>query len=494
MTLPELLAAVQMRFPALTIHPRQVAHTAFWQLAPDDLVALGEFLRDQATPHFDLLLDINLVGDRLEYQLVSRSARQRLRLSVPAHPTPPSLAFIWPAAAWAESQIAARHGLAFAGHPRPGDPFAPTQTANTTTVWAGERMPTTVNGLRVDLEEQNEVVQRAMPRLGYRYCAIERRLCERPYDQGGALLARLDAAAPLHADLAYALAVEALLGVDVPPHAQRLRMIAAELSRIANHLRWLSNLPCPADTPARRYALYAEQTTRDLLRRISNHPLGCDWIVPGGLRGAPDDGLTHLLHDRHADLVRLVSAFEQALNEQVDLFRRLSGIGVLDPGTALGLGVTGPCLRASGIAYDVRRTFPYAGYAESEFEVPVMKNGDAEARLRIRMAEIRAALNLLGQLVSDLDKTDGQAVNAFAPGTLPAALPAGSVYVGVESPRGELGLYLIADGSPHLACAAVRGPSLANLSALPLITGGLLAAQVALVLDSLDISVGEAER
>lgn len=110
------------------------------------------------------------------------------------------------------------------------------------------------------------------------------------------------------------------------------------------------------------------------------------------------------------------------------------------------------------------------------------------------MAEIRAALNLLGQLVSGLDKTNGQPVNAFAPGTLPPALPTGAVYIGVESPRGELGIYLIADGSPHLACAAVRGPSLANLSALPLITGGLAPAQVAFVLDSLDVSVGEAER
>ncbi len=494
MSSPDLLDAVRMRFPDLQIQAGPATHTAFWRLGTVDLPALGEFLRDQATPHFDLLLDLNLVDDRLEYQLVSRSARQRLRLSVPGMPPPTSLAFVWPAANWLESQLTAHHGLSFVGHPQPGVPFVPTQVADTMVVWAGDRLPTSITGLRIDLELEGATVRRAMPRLGYRHCGIERRLCEHPYDRGGALLACLDAAAPMHADLAYALAVEALLGIEVPLRAQYIRVIAAELTRVAAHLRWLSGIVQAIDGPARAWVARAEQIFDALLRPINDRPVRPDLVIPGGLRNDPGDGLARALHARSDELAELPVVLERALYREVDLLKRLSGIGVLDPGTALGLGLTGPCLRASGIGYDVRRAFPYAGYAELEFDMPVIQNGDAEARLKIRLDEIRVSLHLLRQLESRLNQTSGQPVNAFTPGACPTVVPAGAVYVGVESPRGELGLYLVADGTSYPAYVAVRGPSLANLSALPLIGSGLSVAQVALVLDSLDVSIGEAER
>ncbi|MBN1933164.1 MAG: NADH-quinone oxidoreductase subunit C [Anaerolineae bacterium] len=494
---PALLAAVQTRFPDLEIAVGGFAQERVWTLSPSNLAQLGEFLRDETTPRYDLLLDINLIDDQLEYQLVSLSERQRLRLRLPCLPPPHSLAFVWPAANWLESQLFDLQGVSFQGHPQLGALFAPTDVPGAGAVWAGERLPTSVNGLCIDLDVDGGVVRRAAPRLGYRRCGLERRLSERPYARGSLLMARLDASAPFHADLAYALAVEALLGVEAPPRAQYARAIGAELARVASHLIWLSGLVqtvAGSIFAASVYAAQGAQSVRHLFQRLGGNPSLPDIVVPGGLRCDLAAGFERALRDLSVELEGLLLDLKRMLAANAAFLDGLGGIGVIDPGTALGLGLTGPCLRATGIAYDARRSFPYVGYEGLDFEVPVTNNGDAKARFRVRMAEMRASLDLIRQLEARLVETEGQPVDAFAPGKLPPTLPEGAIYAGVEAPRGELGVYLIANGTCHLAHAFVRGPSLANLSALPLMARDVPLEQVVTILDSLDVSVGEAER
>ncbi len=493
----DALAAVRVRFPDLEIEVGGTARDRLWQCSPSNLAQLGEFLRDETTPRYDLLLDINPVGNWLEYQLVSLASRQRLRLRVPRLPPPHSLAFVWPAANWLESQCFDLYSVAFNAHPQLGALFVPADAPGESTVWAGERQPTSIDGLRVDLEVDDGVVRRIAPRLGYRRCGLERRLSEQPYPQGCSLLARLDAAASFHADLTFALAVEALLGVEAPPRAQYARATGAELVRVASHLDWLSGLVQTVAGPewaAAALAAQGVQWVRAFFGRVGGNPICPGLIVPGGLLDDFVDESGGVLRDLCGELERLLGTLERMLASSFVFLDALQFSGVIDPGTALGLGLTGPCLRATGIAYDVRRSFPYAGYDDLEFEVPALRDGDAAANLGVRMAEMRASLDLLRQLQARLMKTAGEPVNAFAPGEPPPVLPEGAIYASVEAPRGELGVYLVADGAPHLAHAFVRGPSLANLSALPLMARGAPVGQIALILKSLDVSMGEVER
>ena len=182
---------------------------------------------------------------------------------------------------------------------------------------------------------------------------------------------------------------------------------------------------------------------------------------------------------------------ERAYLGRSGLAEQLQGVGVIDPGTALGLGLTGPCLRACGVGYDVRSAFPYAAYAALDVEPALAQDGDALSRCRVRLAEIGASLRLIEQL---LDRLPDGTINAFAPGSPPASLPEGRTYASVEGPRGEFGMLIGTDGSGTPSAAYIRGPSFANLSALPFIAAGLSREQAIVALDSLDVSIAEVER
>jgi NADH-quinone oxidoreductase subunit D len=236
-----------------------------------------------------------------------------------------------------------------------------------------------------------------------------------------------------------------------------------------------------------------------------------DLIVIGGLQNdtPPTFGArTRRLVD---DLEVWLDDLDSLVTQNTAFRSHLDGVGILDPGTALGLGVTGPCLRASGVEYDVRTAFPYASYHSLEVPVSVENNGDASARFRVRMAEMRASLHLIRQIVPRLSEGPVSALS-FDAVDLPA-LPEGQVYASVEGSRGELGVYLVShrptytstygntdasahrsSGATHLQRAHVRAPSFANLSALPYVARGHRVDQVNTLLDSLDISMGEVER
>jgi NADH:ubiquinone oxidoreductase subunit D len=295
-------------------------------------------------------------------------------------------------------------------------------------------------------------------------------------------------------DLAYARAVEQLLQVEPPPRAQALRVIYAELQRVASHLFWLAGFAQRLTDPLFALPAYAWQgRTRILehLQWLGGNPITPDVIGIGGLTKDMPPAMETRLEELLAFLDALLDDLECLLSDHNGWRDQIERVGVIDPGTAMGLGVTGPNLRACGIRYDVRSAFPYGGYGSLDIEIPVRSEGDAHARYLVRMGEMRASLSLVRQAASSLP---GGPVNAFADLDLPSLLPVGTVYASVEGARGELGILIVSDGSAHPQRVHIRGPSFANLSALSYMTQRVPTDQVTVILDSLDISMGEAER
>jgi NADH-quinone oxidoreductase subunit D len=304
----------------------------------------------------------------------------------------------------------------------------------------------------------------------------------------------MDAFSAMSCDLAYALALEQLLCIEVPPRAQWLRTIYGELGRLASHLYWCAQCAATPSGPpfaAPAYAWEGRIAILELFQQLGGNPLMPDVIAIGGLhRDTPSrfaDALTHLV----GQLETLLDDLESLISSHAGFRADMKHTGIIDPGTALGLGMTGPCLRASGIGYDVRRAFPYAAYGSLEMTVPTHHGCDADARYAVRMAEIRSSIDIIRQAQRHLEPGP---VNALPAGDALPPLPTSMAYASVEGPRGELGVLAVAAGQPRLAHVYVRAPSFANLSALRFVTYGRNIERFAVVLDSLDISMGEVER
>ncbi len=519
-------------------------------LSPVHLVEACEILRDAPETQYDLLLALTRVGDQVHYQLASSSYHRRLRLCVPlplareplVHEQNPSqqaagrwstidsLSPVWPAADWAEREAQDFWDLAFQrpGRPRHVDgehppalepllvrtPWDPAAMQGDSSLITGMRYPTSINGLLLRLSLDGERVVSLHPELGYRHIGLEKRMMDWPYVQGTLLMARMDGFSAMQGDLAYALAVEKLLVLEPPPRAQQLRAIYAELQRIASHLFWLVRLAQNLSDPtwvAPAYAWEARSAILELFQWLGGNPVTPDLVAIGGLQSDTPPAFEARIRSLVDDLEAWLEDLDVLLTQNLAFRSHLDGVGILDPGTALGLGVTGPSLRASGVGYDVRTAFPYTGYHSLEIPVPLEHDGDASARFRVRMAEMRASVHLIRQIVPRLSEGP---VNALDPeaGSLPV-LPEGPAYASVEGSRGELGVYLVSRRSAckptsgsteasarhsgsatHLQHVHVRAPSFANLSALPYVARGHRADQVSTLLDSLDVSMGEVER
>ena len=413
-----------------------------------------------------------------------------------------SLAFVWPAANWAEREAHDLWGIEFQGHPGLAPPLRGSDAdsgllptvPDATHLVGGRRYPSAIGGPLVRLKLDGERIVEARPELGYWHSGVEEQLRRWSPIQGVLLAARTDGFSAMHGDLAYALAAEKLLGVGPPPRAQHWRVIYGELQRIASHLYWLSgcvqNL-CGPSFAASAYAGEGRTAILDLFQWLGGNPIAPDVIAIGGLKQDAPPGLASRLRALLTELETLFDDLDRVLTHSRAFRSRLEGVGVIDPGTALGLGVTGPSLRATGIDYDVRTAFPYAGYDAIDISIPIGRGGDADARYQVRMAEMRASLEVIRQALSLLPTGP---VNAFPVDGVPPAFPKGAAYASVEGARGEWGILLVSDGSPHWQRAHVRGPSFANLSAVPFVMRELSLDQATVALDSLDISMSEVER
>jgi NADH-quinone oxidoreductase subunit D len=379
----------------------------------------------------------------------------------------------------------------------------------------GPQHPSTHGVLRLLLELDGETIITAIPDIGYLHTGVEKNMEAKTYVKAEVMSDRLDYMNNMGNNLAYCMAVEKLVGLDVPPRAQALRVILTELERINSHLVWVGTFGL--DLAAMSMFLYAfreREMILDIKELISGQRMMTTYFRPGGVwRDVPVEFETAVRNFLKL-FPRRVDEYESLLTKNPLFLDRLLGIGKLDAATALQHGVTGPMLRASGVNWDLRKARPYSGYEQYDFNVPVATEGDTYARYIVRIQEFRESMKIIEQALNKLPLGPVRSDNRkFVPpprselGVSMEALihhfklwtegfnaPAGSVYSAVESPRGELGVYIEGNSGPKPHRVHWRTPSFDNLSVLPKIVKGHLVADLVAILASVDIVLGDIDR
>ncbi|HUK30026.1 MAG TPA: NADH dehydrogenase (quinone) subunit D [Candidatus Acidoferrum sp.] len=391
-----------------------------------------------------------------------------------------------------------------------------TGAAKTMVLNMGPQHPSTHGVLRVVLELEGETVIKATPEIGYLHTGIEKTCEKLTYSQTITLTDRIDYLAPLSNNLGYCLAVEKLLGLEVPKRAQYIRVLLTELTRIASHLVWSGTHAI--DLGAMSVFLYCFREREEVLKifeMVSGQRMMTSYFRIGGLALEPPPGWL----DRVEKFLKLMTPrleeYENLLTGNRIWWARTKGIGIISAADAIGFGMSGPSLRSTGVNYDVRKYFPYSSYEEFEFDVPVRTEGDCFARYILRVAEVRESIKIVKQAIAKMPaegpiKTDAPGIvppqrekmktemesliyhfKIFTEGFSP---PPGEVYQRIESPRGELGVFVASDGSPKPYRVKFRTPSFVNLQALPKLVEGKLIADVVACIGTIDIVLGEVDR
>ena len=384
------------------------------------------------------------------------------------------------------------------------------------TINMGPQHPATHGVLRLLLELDGEIIVKSEPHIGYLHRGIEKLSESMTYPQALTLTDRLDYTSALSNNLAYCLAVEKLLDIKIPKRAQYLRVLMAELQRIAAHLLWVAThaLDLGAMTLL-FYAFRERETILEILELATGARLTPSFIRIGGL--ASDIPATFLPRVKAfvEDFPRRVDDYETLLTENIIWKKRTTNIAPMSAEECIRYGVTGPVLRASGLCYDVRKAYPYSSYEDFDFEIPLGSHGDVYDRYLVRMKEMRQSNRIVKQAAEKLP--DGPFAAVDAPLVVPpakeevgrdiAALirhfkimqegfrpPCGEVYASIESSKGELGFYLISDGTNKPFRMRIRPPSFINLAALPKMIEGQMVADVVAAIGSIDIVLGEIDR
>jgi NADH-quinone oxidoreductase subunit D len=386
----------------------------------------------------------------------------------------------------------------------------------TMTVNMGPQHPSTHGVLRLVLELDGEVIQSVMPTIGYLHTGIEKTAEQKKWQQVIPLVERMDYLGAQSNSLAYALAVEKLLGLEMPARVKDIRVLLAELQRIASHLIWLGTHGMEIGAVSMLFYAVRE---RELLLNINELIAGFrffpSYIRIGGLR----EDLARGFHEAvNAFLERFpgkIDEFEGLLTKNDIFRRRTEGVGVVSQDDAMQWGLVGPILRATGSDYDVRKYFPYLGYDTYTFNVPTATEGDVYARYRVRVAEMRESVKICKQAISRITPTGVWAcddtrvvpppkdkvysemealIQHFLIYSQGFTVPAGEVYVPIEGPRGEHGTYIVSDGTNRPWRVKMRAPSLMAIQALPSVVQGGLIADVVAVIGSNDVVMGDCDR
>ncbi len=355
----------------------------------------------------------------------------------------------------------------------------------------GPQHPSTHGVFRLKVTLDGEIVQDAEMRIGYLHRSMEKLAEERTYTQNIPFTDRIDYLAAMSNNLAYCLAAERLLGVEPPPRAQAIRVLFAELQRVASHA--MANGTFINDCGAWHTPLFHmfrdRERVLDMFEMTCGARLTTNYMRIGGVAFDLPDGLMPALRKFLDDMPERIADYEALLLENEILHARARGVGVLSPEMAINSSISGPALRATGVPWDLRKADPYCGYENYEFDIPVGERGDCFDRFLVRMAEVKQSLRILEQVYADMP--DGP---WLADVPLHARPEPGEVYARVESPRGELGFYLVSDGGPAPYRFHCRPPSLINLSALKEMSVGGTLADAIVTLGSIDIVVGEIDR
>ncbi|MDO8987642.1 MAG: NADH-quinone oxidoreductase subunit D [Coriobacteriia bacterium] len=354
----------------------------------------------------------------------------------------------------------------------------------------GPQHPSTHGVLRVIVEVDGEEVVAAESTLGYLHRGIEKLAETRRFDQLGTLMDRGDYVSGIHGEQAAALAVEKLMEIEVPSKARWIRSLMAELTRIASHLVWYGTFGL--DTGAMGQFLYAmrdREAILDILEAVSGQRMMFNYVRPGGVVADLPVGI-------EAKIIAFCDGFDGYLEEHHALLggneifqHRVKGVGVIDREMALAFGLSGANLRAAGVGFDVRRERPYDAYSELEFDVPIGTRGDAWDRYMVRMEEMRQSVRMVRQAIAGMPEGEH---TAKVPKVI--RVPAGEVYASVESSRGETAVHMVTDGGTSPVRYHYRGPSLFAVQLLEEILPGHLLADVVMMIGSLDIMLGEADR
>ena len=383
------------------------------------------------------------------------------------------------------------------------------------TISMGPQHPSTHGVLRLELVLDGEMVVKAKPDIGYLHTGMEKLFEYKKYQQGIVITDRMDYLNPLGNNLAYVMAVEKLLGLEIPERAQTIRVLFCELQRIASHLVWLGTHALDIGAMTVFFYCFRErEKILNLIEAASGGRLTPSYFRIGGLMMDLPSGFERRVRQFQDGFPGSLAEFHKLLTGNKIFQKRTQNVGRISAEDAIDWGLSGPCLRGSGVALDIRRANPYSSYEHYDFEVPTEDDGDVWARYLVRMREMTESHKIVGQALARLKpgpvKADAPKVvlpdreamkthmDALIHHFLIVAegfdVPAGEVYLPIEASKGELGVYVKSDGGPKPARVHVRGPSFINLSALPHMSEGAMVADIVAIIGSLDIVLGEIDR
>jgi NADH-quinone oxidoreductase subunit D len=379
----------------------------------------------------------------------------------------------------------------------------------------GPSHPSTHGVLRIMLELDGEVILRSKPVIGYLHTGMEKTGEELSYVQGGTNVTRMDYLSPINNELSYSMAVEKLLGIEVPERAIWIRMMMSEINRVSSHLVWMAtNGMDLGSTSMMIYGLRERELILAFFEKTAGLRLNLNYVRPGGVAADLPDGWQDDVQVICDTIYARTFEYDELLTGQPIFRERMVGVAPITAEEALALGLTGPLLRSTGVPWDLRRSMPYLAYDQVDFDVIVGTYGDNFDRFAIRLNEIRESIRIVRQCLermprgdyrtqdpkvtppprSRIDESMEALIHHFKLFTEGFHVPVGEVYSAVESPRGELGCYIVSDGGPKPYRIHVRAPSFVNLQAVPLLMRGGLMSDTITVISTVDPVMGEVDR
>lgn len=388
-------------------------------------------------------------------------------------------------------------------------------TGETMLLNMGPQHPSTHGVLRLLLELDGEIVQNCIPDIGFLHTGIEKNMESKTYQKAEVMTDRMDYLNNVGNNFVYCMAIEKLVDLDVPERAQAIRVILAELTRISSHLLWIGTSALDlAAMSVFMYAMREREMILDILEMCSGQRMMTTYIRPGGLWRDIPVGFEKTVRDFTAILPHRLDEYESMLTKNPLFLERTVGIGPISTEDCIRYGITGPILRATGKEFDLRKIRPYSGYEKYDFNVPTQTAGDVYARYLVRVQEMRESVRIIDQAVSNLPAGPVRSNNRkivppprselgvsmealihhFKLWTEGFSVPAESVYVSAESPRGEIGVFLEGNGGPKAQRIHFRTPSFVNLQIMPMITRQHFVADLVGIIGSLDVILGDSDR
>jgi len=401
------------------------------------------------------------------------------------------------------------------GYVDPADIDIERRDDETTIINMGPQHPSTHGVLRLMLELDGETILRTKPIIGYLHTGMEKQGEELTYVQGSTNVTRMDYLSPLFNELVFSLATEALLDVEAPPRATWIRMLMCELNRVSSHLLWVAtNGGDLGSTSMLIYGFREREMVLAFFEKATGLRMNTNYIRPGGVAADLPDGWQDDIEILCETILARTYEYDELITGQPIFRERTEAVGNISAEEALALSVTGPILRSTGVPWDLRRTMPYLAYDKLDFDVIVGTYGDNFDRYSVRLNEIRESIKMIRQIadmmppgdfrVQDrkvtppprarIDESMEALIHHFKIFTEGFRVPEGEVYVAVESPRGELGCYMVSDGTSKPFRMHIRAPSFVNLQALPLLLRGGTMADAVAVISSVDPVMGEVDR